>query len=171
MSDQPELPCPTSSFVTDEGNTFSFTWNSSSLSTQDEIFRPYNDAGLFADSSANLLGPGKKCNMKSNYRQIPHIPHSVRPAFQVARRNARERRRVQSVNVAFSKLHQVVPTDFGESEGNTVDKTRGPAGEDVRTRRSSKVAILRRAIDYIKILEEVLLIQNQTAVISYISEI
>ena len=70
------------------------------------------------------------------------------------------------VNVAFSKLHQVVPTDFGldfsnlkkkvntiffiinsfliirESEGNTVDKTRGPAGEDVRTRRSSKVAIL-----------------------------
>ena len=44
-------------FLIDEGNSFSFTWNSSSLSTQDEIFRPYNNAGLFADSSANLLGP------------------------------------------------------------------------------------------------------------------
>nr|CAG4650926.1 EOG090X04Z9 [Simocephalus serrulatus]SVE94200.1 EOG090X04Z9 [Simocephalus serrulatus] len=45
----------------------------------------------------------KKYNGKSNYR---HIPHSVRPAFQVARRNARERRRVQSVCMqnSFKKM-------------------------------------------------------------------
>ncbi|EFX90260.1 hypothetical protein DAPPUDRAFT_309896 [Daphnia pulex] len=176
MSDQQVLPYPTSSFVAvQEGNAFSITWNSASLGTQEENFRPYSNGSSAThysdDIGAHGVGTGKKCNIKSNYRHIPHIPHSVRPAFQVARRNARERRRVQSVNVAFSKLHQVVPTDFGESEGNTIDKTRGPAYEDVRARRSSKVAILRRAIDYIRLLEEVLLIQNQSAVISYVSEI
>nr|CAH0113500.1 unnamed protein product [Daphnia galeata] len=140
MSDQPELPCPTSSFVTDEGTSFSFTWNSSSLSTQDEIFRPYNNAGLFADSSANLLGPGKKCNMKSNYRQIPHIPHSVRPAFQVARRNARERRRVQSVSqCCIFKTPSGCSNRFRRKRRKHGRQNQGPAGEDVRTRRSSKL--------------------------------
>jgi len=40
-----------------------------------------------------------------------HIPHRNKPPQLVARRNARERRRVQAVNTAFSRLRKVVPID------------------------------------------------------------
>lgn len=40
-----------------------------------------------------------------------HIPHRDKPPQLVARRNARERRRVQAVNSAFSRLRKVVPMD------------------------------------------------------------
>lgn len=40
-----------------------------------------------------------------------HIPHRNKPPQLVARRNARERRRVQAVNSAFSRLRKVVPMD------------------------------------------------------------
>ncbi|KAG7174401.1 hypothetical protein Hamer_G003342 [Homarus americanus] len=43
----------------------------------------------------------KKC--KSVYK---HVPHREKPPHLVARRNARERRRVQSVNVAFTRLRR-----------------------------------------------------------------
>jgi hypothetical protein len=38
-----------------------------------------------------------------------HVPHRDKPPQLVARRNARERRRVQAVNSAFSRLRKVVP--------------------------------------------------------------
>ncbi|XP_042888590.1 uncharacterized protein LOC122264031, partial [Penaeus japonicus] len=50
----------------------------------------------------------KKC--KSAYK---HVPHREKPPHLVARRNARERRRVQSVNVAFARLRRVVPGTSG----------------------------------------------------------
>jgi hypothetical protein len=40
-----------------------------------------------------------------------HVPHHNKPPQLVARRNARERRRVQAVNTAFSRLRKVVPID------------------------------------------------------------
>ena len=40
-----------------------------------------------------------------------HVPHRDKPPQLVARRNARERRRVQAVNVAFSRLRTVVPIE------------------------------------------------------------
>jgi hypothetical protein len=40
-----------------------------------------------------------------------HIPHRNKSPQLVARRNARERRRVQAVNSAFSRLRKVVPMD------------------------------------------------------------
>ena len=40
-----------------------------------------------------------------------HIPHRNKPPQLVARRNARERRRVQAVNSAFNRLRKVVPMD------------------------------------------------------------
>ncbi|KAK4023092.1 putative Achaete-scute [Daphnia magna] len=169
MSDQTDQPCPTSLFVS-EANVFSMAWTSSTMGN-DEIIRSYSNGTsvmkYLDDNCATGAETEKRNNTKSGFRHIPHIPHSVRPAFQVARRNARERRRVQSVNIAFSKLHQVVPAEFGEHEGNTTDKTK--ICDDARARRTSKVSILRRAIDYIKLLEEVLLIQNQAAVISYVA--
>ena len=38
-----------------------------------------------------------------------HIPHREKPAGVVAKRNARERRRVQTVNQAFIRLGQALP--------------------------------------------------------------
>lgn len=40
------------------------------------------------------------------------VSHGVRSTVQVARRNARERRRVQAVNAAFNRLHDAVPVQF-----------------------------------------------------------
>lgn len=38
-----------------------------------------------------------------------HVPHKDKPPQSVARRNARERRRVEAVNNAFLELRKVVP--------------------------------------------------------------
>lgn len=70
----------------------------------------------------------KKSKKKSAYK---HVPHSEKPAHLVAKRNARERRRVEAVNAAFLTLRKAIP----------VDNKRG--------KRVSKVKILQRAIDYI----------------------
>nr|CAD7440060.1 unnamed protein product [Timema bartmani] len=71
-----------------------------------------------------------------------HVPHRDKPPQFVARRNARERRRVQAVNTAFVRLRKVVP----------VDNNRG--------KRVSKVKTLRRAIEYIGQLQKLLLQDN-----------
>lgn len=60
-----------------------------------------------------------------------------RPPHLVAKRNARERRRVQAVNQAFYKLRKCVPIEN-------------------RNKRVSKVKTLQRAIDYIRKLERIL---------------
>ena len=70
----------------------------------------------------------KRSKKKSAYK---HVPHSEKPAHLVAKRNARERRRVEAVNVAFLRLRKAVPLD------------------NKRGKRISKVKILQRAIDYI----------------------
>nr|XP_053644941.1 uncharacterized protein LOC128697346 [Cherax quadricarinatus]XP_053644942.1 uncharacterized protein LOC128697346 [Cherax quadricarinatus] len=81
----------------------------------------------------------KKC--KSVYK---HVPHKEKPPQLVARRNARERRRVQSVNVAFARLRRAVPCTSG------------------RSKRVSKVKTLQGAIDYIYHLQELLHHTNNT---------
>lgn len=100
MSDQTDQPCPTSLFVS-EANVFSMAWTSSTMGN-DEIIRSYSNGTsvmkYLDDNCATGAETEKRNNTKSGFRHIPHIPHSVRPAFQVARRNARERRRVQSVS-------------------------------------------------------------------------
>ncbi|XP_059142085.1 helix-loop-helix protein 4-like [Physella acuta] len=71
---------------------------------------------------------------KSNYK---HVPHSLKPAHLVAKRNARERSRVQAVNLAFSRLRKHVPFE-------------------PRHKRLSKVKTLRVAIDYIQHLQQLI---------------
>ncbi|KAK4325892.1 hypothetical protein Pmani_003549 [Petrolisthes manimaculis] len=78
---------------------------------------------------------GKRGGGGKSYR---HVPHREKPPHLVARRNARERRRVQSVNVAFTRLRRVVPLATG------------------RSKRVSKVRVLENAITYISHLQELL---------------
>ena len=53
-------------------------------------------------------GDDTKEDKKRGYK---HVPHREKPAQVVARRNARERRRVQAVNSAFARLRKVVPVE------------------------------------------------------------
>ncbi|XP_067123552.1 achaete-scute homolog 1-like [Centruroides vittatus] len=76
----------------------------------------------------------RKVNTKSTYK---HIPHREKPPHLVARRNARERRRVQAVNNAFARLRKSVPIEN-------------------RNKRLSKVKTLHRAIEYINALQDML---------------
>ena len=69
----------------------------------------------------------RKGSMKSSYK---HVPHREKAPHLVARRNARERRRVQAVNNAFIRLRRHVPYEN-------------------KHKRLSKVKTLRIAIDYI----------------------
>ncbi|KAK3886952.1 hypothetical protein Pcinc_008923 [Petrolisthes cinctipes] len=78
---------------------------------------------------------GKRGGGGKSYR---HVPHREKPPHLVARRNARERRRVQSVNVAFTRLRRVVPLATG------------------RSKRVSKVRVLENAITYISHLQALL---------------
>ncbi|KAK7864399.1 hypothetical protein R5R35_000442 [Gryllus longicercus] len=71
-----------------------------------------------------------------------HVPHREKPPQLVARRNARERRRVQAVNCAFGRLRRAVPI------------------ENARGKRVSKVKTLQSAIEYIQQLQKLL---RQTA--------
>ncbi|XP_061177324.1 achaete-scute complex protein T3-like [Saccostrea echinata] len=82
---------------------------------------------------------GKKSGGKSSYR---HVPHREKPPHLVARRNARERRRVEAVNEAFQRLRKRV------------------TGE-VKQKRLSKVRTLRVAIDYINKLQRMIMEHDQ----------
>ncbi|GAB6021326.1 hypothetical protein CHUAL_003936 [Chamberlinius hualienensis] len=60
-----------------------------------------------------------------------------KPRHLVERRNARERRRVEAVNIAFAQLRKIIPIEN-------------------RNKRISKVKTLQRAIDYIEYLRQIL---------------
>lgn len=49
---------------------------------------------------------GRKGKKKSSYK---HVPHCEKPPQIVAKRNARERRRVHAVNQAFVRLRNTIP--------------------------------------------------------------
>ena len=71
---------------------------------------------------------------KSSYK---HVPHSEKPPHLVAKRNARERKRVQAVNNAFLRLRRHVPSEN-------------------KHKRLSKVKTLKLAIDYIRKLSDMI---------------
>ncbi|XP_078000373.1 uncharacterized protein LOC144452994 [Glandiceps talaboti] len=70
-------------------------------------------------------------------RNLQRPPHKEKEPHLVARRNARERRRVQMVNDGFLRLRRHVPTD-------------------PRNKKLSKVKTLRSAINYILHLQQLL---------------
>ncbi|XP_022658632.1 achaete-scute complex protein T3-like [Varroa jacobsoni] len=76
-------------------------------------------------------------NDKKKTSTYKHVPHREKPPHLVARRNARERRRVQAVNGQFAKLRKCVPIEN-------------------RSKRLSKVKTLQKAIEYIAALQRLL---------------
>jgi hypothetical protein len=61
--------------------------------------------------SPKRRGASRARKAKVSATTYKHVPHRDKPPQLVARRNARERRRVQAVNSAFSRLRKVVPID------------------------------------------------------------
>ncbi|XP_035208515.1 achaete-scute complex protein T3-like [Stegodyphus dumicola] len=96
------------------------------------ISHPSSDMGN--NSSLQIKKKNARKVNKSSYK---HVPHKDKPPHLVARRNARERRRVQAVNSAFAKLRKCVPIEN-------------------RNKRLSKVKTLHRAIEYINGLQAML---------------
>ena len=76
---------------------------------------------------------------KSSYK---HVPHSEKSPHLVAKRNARERRRVQAVNSAFLRLRKRIPTEN-------------------KHKRLSKVKTLKHAIDYIRKLSDMIVAHDR----------
>uniref|UniRef100_A0A131YWD8 BHLH domain-containing protein n=1 Tax=Rhipicephalus appendiculatus TaxID=34631 RepID=A0A131YWD8_RHIAP len=92
-----------------------------------------DDGGVLQDACATVTSSSAS-SPKSAYK---HVPHREKPPHLVARRNARERRRVQAVNSAFCRLRKCVPVEN-------------------RAKRLSKVKTLHRAIEYIQALQHLL---------------
>lgn len=85
---------------------------------------------------------------KKSKRQSKHIPHHLRPQHIVERRNQRERLRVQDVNQAFHILQQLLPLDSTSIEDSNMTQN--------NSSRISKVRTLRKAVDYIEALQNML---------------
>lgn len=63
-----------------------------------------------APEDDNGTGPLRE-NVSRKNGACRHVPHREKPPQVVARRNARERKRVQAVNNAFNRLRKVVPVE------------------------------------------------------------
>ncbi|KAF8785666.1 hypothetical protein HNY73_011181 [Argiope bruennichi] len=102
---------------------------------------PYNASKMFPNPPPNELANSpavrRKNSRKNTKPSYKHVPHKDKPPHLVARRNARERRRVEAVNSAFAKLRKCVPIEN-------------------RNKRLSKVKTLHRAIEYINGLQALL---------------
>jgi hypothetical protein len=82
---------------------------------------------------------------KKSTRRSKHIPHHLRPQHIVERRNRRERLRVQDVNQAFYMLQQLLPSDSNVNDA-----------KEQNSSRISKLRTLRKAVDYIEALQNML---------------
>ena len=92
---------------------------------------------LYLPSSPDHLQPRTTTKSSAKKSTSKYIPHSEKPPQLVERRNARERRRVESVNSAFVRLRRIVPYEN-------------------RHKRLSKAKTLRTAINYISHLKQLI---------------
>ncbi|RZC38324.1 atonal -like 7-like [Asbolus verrucosus] len=108
------------------------TWTAEDFYSTAQITAPQDNKSTKDEDASTRRDKNRKG------RGYKHVPHKDKPAQVVARRNARERRRVQAVNTAFARLRKVVPV------------------ENARGKRISKVKTLQNAIDYIHNLQQLL---------------
>lgn len=76
-----------------------------------QFYSPYTQITLPQDNNGIKDETSTKAfrEKKRKSRGYKHVPHREKPAQVVAKRNARERRRVQAVNSAFGKLRKAIP--------------------------------------------------------------
>ncbi|CAF1197428.1 unnamed protein product [Rotaria sp. Silwood1] len=107
--------------------------------------------------STSISNDSKK---KSTTRRSKHIPHHLRPQHIVERRNRRERLRVQDVNQAFYMLQQLLPIDSNSTTIRATthnnDNNKEQLNMTQNSSRISKVRTLRKAVDYIEALQQML---------------
>ena len=99
------------------------------------------------DENSPCMEPVQMDCKKRSSRRSKHVPHHLRPAHLVERRNTRERRRVHDVNQAFHTLQTLLPAN--ENAISEEDQAANAA-------RLSKAQTLRAAVDYIAALQELL---------------
>lgn len=89
------------------------SWSSDSDSSQQTIIGNGSDMQDMqsSDYSLNLSSSTDDVNGSKKKKKSKDTPAVNKPAQVVARRNARERRRVQAVNGAFQRLRKVVPIE------------------------------------------------------------
>lgn len=105
------VACWNSGLLLDDGNTKGQSVEGSS--PWSEGF-PTTESAFTNNSNGRITRSRESSRMKKTRvtnGTYKHIPHRNKPPQLVARRNARERRRVQAVNSAFSRLRKVVPMD------------------------------------------------------------
>ncbi|GFY66263.1 BHLH domain-containing protein [Trichonephila inaurata madagascariensis] len=111
------------------------------MSSGDELSGSYGFNSLMGNPS-DTEPPDMQTAPRHSYDEVSST--NSKPVISVARRNERERKRVQLVNEGFAILREKVPRD-----------------RCYRGRRSSKVETLRAAIMYIRQLQQ-LLMESQT---------
>ncbi|XP_028155696.1 achaete-scute complex protein T8-like [Diabrotica virgifera virgifera] len=110
----------------------------SQYSRQSDPWTSPRDHISTADATYSKHPTIKRPLREKNPKNVKHVAHKERPPQVVERRNARERRRVQAVNMAFVRLKKAIPY------------------QNSRGKRLSKVKTLQNAIRYIQELEIVL---------------
>ena len=130
---------------------------------------PLKPAKKFRSEDTEIL----RCKRRLDFARLGLPLHRANPAS-VARRNERERNRVRLINSSFARLKDTLPREFnwscdtdGTDEENRDPKDMVPTqdnskkGQSLARRRQankklSKVNTLRGAIEYIRLLEDIL---------------
>lgn len=118
----------------------------------------YQTSYMDVNSVSNFATPSVQndSKKKTTTRRSKHIPHHLRPQHIVERRNRRERLRVQDVNQAFYMLQQLLPFDPNSTTTPNHNTNNEPCNETQNSSRISKVRTLRKAVDYIEALQNML---------------
>lgn len=86
-----------------------FTWSDYESQISEEADASF-EYGRHVEDTRFHSKPLREKNAKKMVKYI-HVPHREKPPQVVAKRNARERRRVQAVNGAFLRLRKAVPIE------------------------------------------------------------
>lgn len=108
-SEEINMNCWNRDLLLDDGNT---TDHSDQESRPLSVSLPTTERApdvISKDTIPKDRGKSRTKKTKISSATYKHVPHRDKPPQLVARRNARERRRVQAVNSAFSRLRRVVP--------------------------------------------------------------
>ncbi|CAF2035298.1 unnamed protein product [Rotaria magnacalcarata] len=132
-------------------------YGNQSVSMENSYQTPYMNFDSMSMSTSIESNNSKK---KSTTRRSKHIPHHLRPQHVVERRNRRERLRVQDVNQAFYMLQQLLPLDLNSTtthnNNNDEEEQQHQLNIIHNSSRISKVRTLRKAVDYIEALQQML---------------